>query len=259
MSVSTHLIYAGSAVLIAGMAVAGYVYTSTSAAQFAAVQIQPPQAVPAAVQAQSHSQPWDVYSQIQTPPNVAPLDQQAAQGQFAAQAQQQFAPQPVVAPVNLGDDPKVVASLTNVLSRAHYIEGKTKPKDGRWTYILFDPNCPYCHAAYEELDSKIAIRWLPVPLLGDTPIETATTLLAKPDSKTLDDAFNKKLSNDPAANNTQNQTKAYENLQLMQSFVSSGQAQGVPVILAPRANGTAHYQSGYNAGESAPILTAIGG
>lgn len=253
MSASPHFIYAGSAVLIAGMAIAGYVYTATTAQQFAVVAAPPAQAAQAQIQPPqvvAPTQHFEAYPQVQTPHNSAQFENFAA-----AQAQQ---PQ-MLKQANLGDDPNVVSSLTSVLSRAHYIEGKTKPKDGRWTYILFDPNCPYCHAAYEELDDKIAIRWLPVPLLGDQPIETATTLLAKPTSQTLAEAFGKKLQLDPAANNQQMQTKAYENLQLMQSFVSSGQAQGVPVILAPRANGTAHYQSGYNAGESAQILSAVGG
>ena len=42
-----------------------------------------------------------------------------------------------------------------------------KPEGGPTVYIFFDPRCPYCHAAFKALQSKVAARWIPVVVLGN--------------------------------------------------------------------------------------------
>lgn len=46
-------------------------------------------------------------------------------------------------------------------------------KSGKVVYVLFDPNCPYCHRLWASLRAgvqagKIQVRWLPVAILKDT-------------------------------------------------------------------------------------------
>lgn len=102
-----------------------------------------------------------------TPPMVdaAALEQQTALARagISAQAGDQSRP-----PLNdmLGDT-KVVSDIVASLDQA---QGIVRPgPDGDTTpvvYGFFDPKCPYCHAAFEALDGKHPVKWMPLSVLG---------------------------------------------------------------------------------------------
>ncbi|HKJ10323.1 MAG TPA: thioredoxin fold domain-containing protein [Gammaproteobacteria bacterium] len=61
---------------------------------------------------------------------------------------------------------------------AHWIaEGHGK----RVVYVIFDPNCPYCHVVYQESQAhlnKYQFRWIPVDVLTRSSPGKAAALLA---------------------------------------------------------------------------------
>lgn len=64
---------------------------------------------------------------------------------------------------------------------AHWIaEGHGK----RVVYVIFDPNCPYCHVVYEESQAhlnKYQFRWIPVGVLTHSSPGKAAALLGAKD------------------------------------------------------------------------------
>lgn len=54
----------------------------------------------------------------------------------------------------------------------------------RVVYVLFDPNCPYCHVVYKESQAhlkKFQFRWIPVGILTRSSPGKAAALLDAPD------------------------------------------------------------------------------
>lgn len=79
-----------------------------------------------------------------------------------------------------GDKVLNTAQLEDLWKRAgqlRYIaEGKGRP-----VYVLFDPNCPYCHQLWGSLrkvaeKGDVEIRWLPVAILSDSSKNLAAAL-----------------------------------------------------------------------------------
>ena len=64
-------------------------------------------------------------------------------------------------------DPAVTAEVVASLDQA---EGVLRPgSDGDREpviYAFYDPQCPYCHAAFEDLDGRHAVKWMPLSTLG---------------------------------------------------------------------------------------------
>lgn len=63
--------------------------------------------------------------------------------------------------------PDVAAPIIAALDQLAAIEVPGPDTDQR-LFVFFDPRCPYCHQAFEALDGKIAMTWIPVLALGDT-------------------------------------------------------------------------------------------
>jgi thiol:disulfide interchange protein DsbG len=54
----------------------------------------------------------------------------------------------------------------------------------RVVYVIFDPNCPYCHVVYTESQAhlkNVQFRWLPVAILTPTSLGKAAALLQAKD------------------------------------------------------------------------------
>jgi len=69
------------------------------------------------------------------------------------------------------------ALLTRAASAQWIAEGHGK----RVVYVIFDPNCPYCHVVYEESQAhlnKYQFRWIPVGVLTHSSPGKAAALLA---------------------------------------------------------------------------------
>ena len=92
-----------------------------------------------------------------------------ARAMLAAQSTDQTRP-----PLNqiLGDA-EVAADITASLDRAQGILRPAAPGEGEdgeggapVIYAFFDPQCPYCHAAFESLDGRYFVKWMPLSVLG---------------------------------------------------------------------------------------------
>lgn len=70
------------------------------------------------------------------------------------------------------------------LEKSTYIvEGPAQPK--AMIYVFFDPNCPYCHLAWKQLQAYekvgLQVRWVPVAYLADSSLGKAIHMLAAKD------------------------------------------------------------------------------
>lgn len=245
----THLYYASALVIVAGMAATAYTVTTIQS-----FQMQASVAAPVAVQqgaAIAAPQPAPVVAQ-------APV-QQIVQPATSLDTLEQAYMQPVNGlPADALNDKGKVAQIMQIMERLSFIEGKTKPAAGKqYAYIFFDPRCPYCHAAHTELDDKMPIRWVPIPLLGDDPLPLVTAILSNPTSDTLDKAFAGRLpsqtSADPAVAKT-----LFDNIDAFKTFMQSLNGEGVPILLIPRPDGTLFGQVGYSAGDGANVRAQYG-
>ena len=101
----------------------------------------------------------------------ATVDARAAQASAALAAQSTDQSRP---PLNqILSDPEITSSITASLNEA---QGIVRPaasddvpgSDPAWPviYAFFDPQCPYCHAAFEALDGQYAVKWMPLSALG---------------------------------------------------------------------------------------------
>jgi thiol:disulfide interchange protein DsbG len=80
------------------------------------------------------------------------------------------------------------AALTPADQLLDHIQQATYVAEGngpRVLYIFFDPNCPYCHALYQNLrpwvgKNGLQIRWIPVGILTSSSEPKAAAILQAP-------------------------------------------------------------------------------
>lgn len=83
----------------------------------------------------------------------------------------------VLTPTQLGD-------LWERAGKLSYIaEGKGRP-----VYVVFDPNCPYCHRLWGMLrqtaaEGKVQIRWIPVAILSESSKNLAAAMYQTKDQQ----------------------------------------------------------------------------
>lgn len=109
-------------------------------------------------------------------------------------------------------------------------------KSGKVVYVLFDPNCPYCHRLWASLRAgvqagKIQVRWLPVAILKDTSkgLGAAIYSAANP-SEAMAKLVNHQLQ--PISVNDQNNRDIALNLLLLRDTGYTG----VPALMFKRGN-----------------------
>ncbi|MCV9909549.1 hypothetical protein OIV19_18270 [Brucella sp. HL-2] len=240
-----HLFYATAVVLVSAIAGVSHVYVATHTSAVVSELIHPypnPNPMP----------PYPAQTQTQAPAQVA---QPAPTLDTLEQAY--MAPAQAL-PASVLNDKAKVAQIFQILAKLDYVEGKTKPAAGQqFAYIFFDPRCPYCHAAHTELDDKMPIRWIPIPLLGDNPLPLVSALLTNPTSETLDKAFAGRLPSPTSADRTHSEG-IFNNITAFKTFMQSLNGEGVPIILIPRPDGTVFSQVGYDAGDGSKIRAEYG-
>lgn len=126
-------------------------------------------------------------------------------------------------------------------------------------YAFFDPRCPYCKAAMEELNGKANINWIPVSLLGD--LQSGSDMIDG--MRTLEGQAAVTAAaqgNIPQATGSQEtQGQLQDNAAILFAlYKGSDDVVAVPTFLIPRADGTATFYRGYDAGDAAQILEAYG-
>lgn len=133
---------------------------------------------------------------------------------------------------------------------------------GKPIYAIFDPQCPYCHQAYDEIARDAPIRWLPVALVGDPQkgqrliSQLAQEIGVAPGSarQLLDAAFGNQLAAaDPATDAAK--TINAQNISLLATLADSmNRGAGVPLFAVPLPDGTLAFHSGYARGDHRKIV-----
>lgn len=177
-------------------------------------------------------------------------------------------------------NPESGAAILQSLSLAAGIEMPGEADNGTPIYAFFDPRCPYCHAAYKELNGKYRIVWLPTLALGVTPEAESTiaTLLGPTEAgldggqivaATLPDDAERSVRLDTVfqGGNLESGTLTdaqrfiiEENLQIaLQLYDFHNEPFGVPTFIVPKPDGTAIMVRGWDpAGSEAEIAGAYG-
>lgn len=89
--------------------------------------------------------------------------------------------------------------LQSIWSRAEKLQWISEGKGGNIVYVLFDPNCPYCHRLWTGLRGavqagKVQVRWLPVAILKDDSKGLAAAIYAaKNTSEAMAQMVNRQL------------------------------------------------------------------
>lgn len=112
---------------------------------------------------------------------AAPVLRQPSAPSQAPQADMQPATAPTAAPGSvvartrdpsmwIVPDPQVSAALLAVLRQLPAADDTPAP--GQSQILAFvDPRCPHCFDAHAALSGRLAVRWIPIPGLGDTGID----------------------------------------------------------------------------------------
>lgn len=173
--------------------------------------------------------------------------------------------------------PDVAADFLNVLDRLSGIKAAGEINPEGWPVFAFmDPRCPYCHRAFEKLDGKVVMKWLPTLALGDGGDALAATLLGAmtADRNSSGEITGVRFSDDAERENrlaqqlgggdmpisdrmlTEEQSFALdENLTVLrQLYGRQVQLLGVPTFVVPRADGTAIMMRGYDHATIAEII-----
>lgn len=142
-------------------------------------------------------------------------------------------------------------SLLNDVSKATQITEGTGPKT---LYILFDPNCPYCHLLFEELrpyvkQGAVTIHWIVVGILTPTsPGKAAAILQAKSPLKAFyqdEHAWNGNDYPGGGIHAIQDPTEATQlKLEANDQLMTQNGLSGVPVTVFKLTDGTSYFFEG---------------
>jgi len=129
------------------------------------------------------------------------------------------------------------------LSEAHWIQqGHGK----RLMYIFIDPNCPYCHRLYSELQPRIGpddltVRWIVVGILTTTSAGKAAAILSAKDPGAALERSERGFSGQGGGGieETLPDDKTKAALEANQKLLSATGATGVPTIVFRNGQGRA--------------------
>ncbi len=192
---------------------------------------------------------------------AAPLP--AAAPRAPANAAAAAAPQGAALTAQGIEDPAVAGKVFGFLAKLAAVEDKAgKPEGTQPVYVFFDPRCPYCHAAYKALQGKVAVRWIPVIVLGNPEDGRALArgvLAANNPVEALRATFNNQGMR--GAGSAELDAKLVENAEAFASiFQASPQLRpGVPTFFIPRPDGRLTMLVGYQAGDEAKVEAVLRG
>lgn len=156
-------------------------------------------------------------------------------------------------------DAESAAGILDALSQASAIVAEGEVSHEQPIYAFFDPRCPFCHKAMDELNGRAAVKWIPVSLLGD--LQSAADTIEG--MKTLESgaAVASVVDGDvpEATGSTETQGQMRDNAATLLALYEGAQGEvAVPTILVPRADGTVTFYRGFDDGDGAEIVEAYG-
>ncbi|TNF65308.1 MAG: thiol:disulfide interchange protein DsbG [Gammaproteobacteria bacterium] len=155
-------------------------------------------------------------------------------------------------------------------SKTNYItEGSDKAKHKM--YIIFDPNCAYCHLLYKDLnqakltqDGTLQIRWIPVGFIKqDSAAKSASILASKDQTKALQEDelnFNMQMESGGATALKQTTTnqKFFDQVKANNQYALSNGFNVTPVLIYKTDTGAYSYTPGYvNSAQFKQMLTNV--
>ncbi|MCF6776903.1 thiol:disulfide interchange protein DsbG [Thiotrichales bacterium 19X7-9] len=155
-------------------------------------------------------------------------------------------------------------------SKTNYItEGSDKAKHKM--YIIFDPNCAYCHLLYKDLnqakltqDGTLQIRWIPVGFIKqDSAAKSASILASKDQTKALQEDelnFNMQMESGGATALKQTATnqKFFDQVKANNQYALSNGFNVTPVLIYKTDTGAYSYTPGYvNSAQFKQMLTNV--
>lgn len=156
-------------------------------------------------------------------------------------------------------DAESVAPLLAALAQATAFKVEGELAQDQPIFAFFDPRCPYCKRAMQELNGKANINWIPVSLLGDLKsgadmIEGMRTLEGQAAIQSVVDG-----AIPAATGSAETQGQLQDNAAILFAlYEGANDVVAVPSFVIPRADGTATFYRGFNNDDAATILEAYG-
>ncbi len=144
--------------------------------------------------------------------------------------------------------PQSASLAFNYISNVTYIQQgeNTAPHQA---YILFDPNCIYCHRLFQLVQPAIqqgtlAVRWIPVAFLKDTSAGRAYAILSSPSPLAMllqnESNFNESTEEGGAPPLNSPSVKVQQQLKNNMAFLTETQLTATPAILYKSKAGIAN-------------------
>lgn len=149
--------------------------------------------------------------------------------------------------------PQSASIAFNYIGNVSYIQQGTNNAPHQ-SYIMFDPNCIFCHRLYEALQpaiasGKLAIRWVPVAFLKASSQGRVYAMLSSKDPLAMlqqnEKNFNEQTEDGGVPPMTSPSTQVVQQLQNNMAFLTETQIVSTPAILYKTANGTPKLYSGF--------------
>lgn len=162
------------------------------------------------------------------------------------------------------EDPAVARQVTATLGKlAGIVDMPPGNPQSQVATIFFDPRCPYCHAAFTALHGRLAVRWVPVVVLGDPEggNRMAAAILSGSDQvAALKTAFDSKTPTSAPAS-AELLAKLAENREAFAAIFAASPAlrPGVPTMFVPRPDGRLAIMVGYEPGDDAKVRAILTG
>ncbi|WP_244538679.1 hypothetical protein [Methylobacterium sp. ap11] len=162
------------------------------------------------------------------------------------------------------ENPDRARKIVEMMAKlASVVDAPAGTPEGKIATIFFDPRCPYCHAAFDALHGRIAARWVPVAVLGETEKgnRLAAGILTGADPvAALKATFEGKggMSGEIGAETA---ARLAENYEAFASIFAASPAlrPGVPTMFVPRPDGRLAIMVGYEPGDDAKMRAVLAG
>ncbi|MCX7123792.1 MAG: thiol:disulfide interchange protein DsbG [Gammaproteobacteria bacterium] len=144
--------------------------------------------------------------------------------------------------------PKSASLAFNYIANVTYIQ-QGSSKAAHQAYILFDPNCIYCHRLFEALQPAIqsgilAIRWIPVAFLKESSAGRAYAILSSPNPLAMllqnETNFNESSEDGGTPPLNSPSLKVQQQLKNNMAFLTETQLTTTPAILYKSQTGIAN-------------------
>lgn len=148
--------------------------------------------------------------------------------------------------------PQAASVAFNYISNVTYIE-QGRSQAPHQAYIVFDPNCVFCHRLFLALQpfiqqGTLAVRWIPVAFLKPTSKGRVYAILSSPNPLSMmlqnESTFNEQTENGGVPPLNTPSSQVIQQLQNNMAFLTEAQINSTPTLLYKTNSGIANLTSG---------------